>query len=217
MRDAPNVDPRRLVEEGYDRLDEESLASLESADHDALRARYTSVLLEGLPPGAKVLELGCGSGVPTARILAERFEVTGVDLSARRIAMARKNVPRARFVHADLSRLELPPGSVDGIAAFYALFHIPRQDQPQLWRDMASWLRPGGLIVANLGPEPGEAAIEDFFGVPMFWSGYDSATNRRLIEQAGLRLLTAREETVVEVGEATTFMWVVAQKPDHEA
>jgi hypothetical protein len=53
---------------------------------------------------------------------------------------------------------------------------------------------------------------EDFLGAPMYWSSFDSETNRRLVEEAGLHIISAREETAEEFGERVTFLWVVAQK-----
>ena len=42
----------------------------------------------------RVLDLGCGAGVPIARRLAERYKVTGVDISERQIMLVRRNVPK---------------------------------------------------------------------------------------------------------------------------
>ena len=72
------------------------------------RERYTHVLLDALPAGAAVLELGCGAGIPTTQRLAARFAVTGVDISARQIALARHNVPNATFMRADMTTLDFP-------------------------------------------------------------------------------------------------------------
>ena len=49
-------------------------------------------------PGAPVLELGCGGGGPVTQRLAARFKLTGVDVSAHQIELARERVPTAEFV-----------------------------------------------------------------------------------------------------------------------
>lgn len=54
---------------------------------------------------------------------------------------------------------------------------------------------------------------DDFLGTPMYWSIFDSQTNQRLIEEAGLHIVSAREETAKEFGEPTTFLWIAARKP----
>jgi hypothetical protein len=67
--------------------------------------------------------------------------------------------------------------------------------------------------VATLGAGAEPGAIEpDWLGAPMYWSHYDSAANRALIDQAGLHILDAREETAEEDGQPVTFLWVIAQK-----
>ncbi|HEU5098961.1 MAG TPA: class I SAM-dependent methyltransferase [Roseiflexaceae bacterium] len=206
-------DPKQLVARSYDSI-AEAHAAWAGTVRTYERTRYAAELLGRLPAGAAVLELGCGTGIPTTAVLAERFDVTGVDIAARHVELARRNVPSARFIHADMAALDLPPESFDGVAAFYSIIHLPREEHAGLLRSVAGWLRPGGLLVATMGASAAPGDIEpDWLGAPMYWSHYDSATNRALVEQAGLRLLSAREETDTEDGQLVTFLWVIAEKP----
>lgn len=210
-RDAATA--KRIVEQGYDRVAERHFTWAAGVRQEE-RLRYTRELLDRLPPGAPVLELGCGQGVPTTRLLAERFSVTGVDISARQLDIARREVPGATFIHADMASLTFPPQSFDGVAAFYSLIHVPREEHAALLERIAGWLRPGGVLVATMGARDNPSDIaEDWLGAPMYWSQWDATTNRRLIEAAGLRILSAREETADEDGALITFLWVVAEKP----
>lgn len=211
--DPEPVDPKRIVAEGYDRIADEYRAWA-SQSRPEERAKYTSVLLEKLPAGAEVLELGCGVGLPTTRQLAERFAVTGIDISARHVALARENVPTAKIIQADMTQLDFAPASFDAVAGFYSIIHTPRHEQPGLLRNVATWLRAGGVLVATLSSQSTEANIEtDWLGAPMYWSGFDSETNLRLIEEVGLRVVGAEEETAEEFGKPITFLWVIAEKP----
>jgi SAM-dependent methyltransferase len=207
------LDPKKIVAEGYDRIFRRHCQWVSHARADE-RARYTSVLMRQLAPGARVLELGCGVGLPTTRELAEQFSVTGLDISPKQIAQARQNVPGAEFVNADMARLEYPAASFDGIAAFYSIFHVPRQEQAGLLCRLATWLRPGGIFVGTMGFASVETGYEeDWLGAPMYWSSFDAETNKRLVKDAGLRILSARQETADEFGEQVTFLWIVACKP----
>jgi SAM-dependent methyltransferase len=211
------ADPKRIVAEGYDRIAERYAAWTGDA-WAGPRARYGSLLWQRLPEGARVLELGCGIGLPATRELARRFAVTGVDNSARSIALARHNVPDATFLHGDMASLALPAASFDAVVAFYSIIHVPRQEHPRLLRDIAAWLRPGGLLIATMGAGATEDGYEqDWHGAPMYWSHFDSATNRDLVSQAGLRLLEATELIDDEDGVPVTFLWIVAQKPQCSA
>lgn len=97
--------------------------------------------------------------------------------------------------------------------AFYSIIHVPRDEQPGLLRGIAGWLKPGGLFVAVMGAaDVAEDMQSDWLGAPMYWSHFDSATNQRLVQEAGLRIVRAREETTLEDGVPVTFLWMIAQK-----
>ena len=125
------MDPKKFVADGYDNIAEqhEEWASNIRIEE---RAKYTAVLFEKLPKGAEVLELGCGSGIPTTKQLANKFAVTGVDISVKQVTLAQQNVPTAKFVHSDMTKLDFPEGSFDAVAAFYSMIHVPRQEQAEL-------------------------------------------------------------------------------------
>jgi SAM-dependent methyltransferase len=207
------VDPKRIVADGYDRIAERYVEGTRHVRVEE-RERYTALVLSTLPAGAAVLELGCGTGLPTTKRLAERFRLTGVDLSLRHIQIARRNVPQTTFIQGDMTTVEVPPASFDGVVAFYSMTHVPRSEHAKLLRSIVGWLRPGGLLIAAMGAADTEGAIEDdWLGAPMYFSHYDSETNKRLAAEAGLRIVSAQEETAEEDGKPVTFLWVVARKP----
>jgi len=120
-------DPKRLVAESYDRVAEryvEWTAGVRTEE----RARYIARLVEVLPRGAVVLELGCGAGGPTTHALATHFQLTGVDVSSRSVDLARHNVPAGVFIAADMTQVEFPPESFDAVVAVYSSIHVPRED-----------------------------------------------------------------------------------------
>lgn len=205
-------DPKQLVEQGYDRV-AERYAALAGDAWDGPRERYGSLLFAQLPEGAAVLDLGCSTGVPSTRTLATRFAVTGVDLSGHSIVLARQNVPDATFLHADLATVQFPPESFDAVVAFFSLIHVPRQEHATVLRSIASWLRPGGLLIATMGAGESDGDVEeDWLGAPMYWSHFETETNVRLVREAGLEVIEANEETEDEDGVPVKHLWVVARK-----
>ena len=206
-------DPKRIVQRGYDAIAERYVAW--SGDRpSSTRQRSLDLVLAELPPAAEILELGCGAGVPMTAALAEHHRVQGVDISARQIALAIRNVPAATFQQADMAAIDFPEGSFDAVVAFYALTHLPREEQGPLLESIARWLRPGGLFFATMGARADAGTVEsDWLGAPMYFSHHDAATNRRLVETAGLTVMLADVEAEEEDGRLVEFLWVMARKP----
>src|SRR4026208_1130477 len=119
------MEPREVVARGYDEVAERFLEWSTLRPSEA-RLAYLRRAVELIPAGARVLELGCGAGIPMTAALAEDRDVTGVDISARQIELARENVPAATFVHSDMTTLEFEAASFDAVVAFYSLTHVPR-------------------------------------------------------------------------------------------
>jgi SAM-dependent methyltransferase len=205
---------RRIVADGYDRIAERYLA-WSGERPSPTRRRWLQRALDAIPAGSDVLDLGCGAGVPMTRALADGRRVTGVDLSARQVELARVNVPTATFVQADMTTLELSASSLDAVVAFYSLTHVPREDLPALLERIRGWLRPGGVLVATMGAQDAPDDVEDdWLGVPMFFSHHGAKRNRALVRAAGFEV----EEAVVqeEPGDrhGALFLWVVARRPE---
>jgi len=210
---ATALDPKRIVEDGYDRVADRYLAWSPLRPSTA-RARALELADELIPPGADVLELGCGAGVPMTARLANGRHLIGVDISAEQIRRARRNVPSAAFIQADLATLDRPESSLDAVVAFYSLTHVPRDEHAALFARVRRWLRPGGLFVASLGVEDDPGTIEsDWLGVDMYFSHFSARVNRRLIEGAGFEIERAEVVTEPEDRHDARFLWVVARAP----
>jgi SAM-dependent methyltransferase len=204
------IDPKTVVESGYDAMAGLHLATFGDGIADDPRIRFLRELDDRLSEGARVMELGCGAGVPATALLADRFDVLGVDISASQLALAAERVPGARFRKADMATLDLPAAGFDAITAFYSLNHIPRAEQPALFARIARWLRPGGLLLASLGTGGSDDDIEHWLGVPMFFASHDPEGNRRHLAEAGFILLV--DECVTQTGPLgpETWQWVLA-------
>jgi SAM-dependent methyltransferase len=207
------MDPKRIVAAGYDTMAERYL-EWSDLRPSPTRLRYLALALELIPPGSDVLELGCGAGIPMTAALARDSAVTGVDISATQLEMARRNVPSAAFIKADMTALAFEPASFDAVVAFYSLTHVPRDEQVDLIERIRGWLRPGGVFIASMGAddEPGEVE-PDWLGVDMYFSHFGAKANRRLVERAGLVIERAELAVEPEDRHDARFLWVVARAP----
>ncbi len=180
-----SADPREIVRRGYDAC---------GPRYNRARARDPSPelarLLAVLPSGARALDIGCGGGIPVTAALARVAEVVGVDVSPVQIREARARVPQARFVLGDIMTLEFEAGSFDAVTAFYALFHLPREEHAALIERVAGWLRPGGHALLTVGRTSHPGYTEpDFFGVTMYWSHHEADWYAAAMRAAGFEIL----------------------------
>ena len=182
---------REIVREGYNTISHayRSDASRSNEATDESTAQYQGWVDELAPmlePGSKILDLGCGNGLPgTMQLVEAGFDVTGLDFSVAQIERARTLVPRATFIEADMATWDCAPGSFDAIVSFYAMIHVPLDDQRVLLLRIRRWLRPNGLLLAIVG-HGRYTGFEEYLGAPMFWEHADTAAYLDWLAEAGL-------------------------------
>jgi ubiquinone/menaquinone biosynthesis C-methylase UbiE len=202
----------RTVQAGYDALAPRFGKWLAEIEGDPWE-RFVEELVDRVPDGGRLLDLGCGSGTKTRR-LSERFEVVGVDISEEQLRLAHAEVRDATFLQADVTELDLPAESFDAVAAFYSIVHVPRAEHVALLQKIRSWLKPGGHFLASLSHVGGTDWTEQWLGVEMFFSGFDADTNRRLAREAGFDLIVDELVFMTEPGDLESgWLWVLARKP----
>jgi ubiquinone/menaquinone biosynthesis C-methylase UbiE len=111
---------------------------------------------ETVPAGARVVDLGCGTGRLVLRLAERGCEVTGVDLSPAMLRQTAKRLDRhgrrAELVHADMCRLDtLADGSFDAAVCMFSTLGILKGKRLRR-AALAEWRRvlaPGGLLVLH--------------------------------------------------------------------
>jgi SAM-dependent methyltransferase len=205
-------EPKEIVARGYDAVALQYAEWAGRVDSPALA--WIRDLDEKLADGSNVLELGCGRGVPATRELARRHSVTGVDISAVQIELARHHVPEAGFVHGDVMELEIAPRSLDAVVSLYLFGHLPSDDQRSLIVRIGEWLRDDGAFLGTFPTgDPGETVDPDWLGTPMFFASLGAGGYVPLLHEACLR--PVRDEVVVQdEGQHghVSFRWILARK-----
>ncbi len=144
--------------------------------------------LDGLAPGAALLDFGCGAGWASTEMLARGFAVRAIDGSSGLAAQA-----RARGVPAEVMLFEEfdEPGAYDGVWASFSLLHAPRAAFPGLLATLRRALRPGGRLY--LGMKLGQGEHRDDLG--RRYAYFSEAELRDALAAAGFEI----DETETEV------------------
>ncbi len=153
-------------------------------------------LLGRLAPGSRVLDVGSGTGRPTAETLAAAgHEVLGVDVSPVMVELASRQVPGASFRCADIRDEPLADGSFAAVCVYFSLLQMSRAQQADVVRRLVRALAPGGHLVLASVPLDLEDVAGVFMGQPVRVTSFDAAGLTAVAEEAGLEVV-AREELV---------------------
>jgi cyclopropane fatty-acyl-phospholipid synthase-like methyltransferase len=201
-----------VIARGYDEVADE-YAALESPDDPWPRMRRLRAFVAALPSGARVLDLGCGNGLPATRELSETYDVVGVDISPEQIARARTNVRTAKFLRADARTLDFPAASFDAIAALYLVDNVPSDDYGSLFRKLSDWLAPGGRVLLSAEPGNDQGHIYNWLGVPMFINTVAIEDVVAQLEAASFVVEPVETESQREGGRNIEFAWFTAETP----
>ncbi|KAJ3811358.1 S-adenosyl-L-methionine-dependent methyltransferase [Lentinula aff. lateritia] len=208
------TDLKAIVKEGYDAI-APKYHSWAAPRLTQKRTEYIERLGKSLPKGSKVLELGCGAGLPaTQQLVDQGFEVLGVDISSSQLTLAKEHVPRAQFMQGDMMAMEFAESSFDAVMAFYSLFHLPRDEHGPMLQKMVKWLKPGGWLLLNLHTDDQDHTREDWMGVKMFSTGLGIEGNRQMLVEYGAGLIDVEDVIDKEIvgGFEENFHWICARK-----
>ncbi len=110
-------------------------------------ALVEAALAEGVSPG-KVLELACGTGLWTRRLVEAGSHVVAVDASPEVIAINRARVASdaVEYVEADLFSWVPPVAQFDAVVFAFWLSHVPETKSDAFWENVQRALKPGGSV-----------------------------------------------------------------------
>jgi SAM-dependent methyltransferase len=117
-------------------------------NHSGVGASVVAEWSQKLPDSAKVLDLGCGNGVPISQALIERgFNVYGVDASAKMVAAFRARFPTVPVECAAAEDSDFFDRTFDGVVAWGLFFLLDAEVQCRLTAKVATVLPSGGRLL----------------------------------------------------------------------
>lgn len=174
-----------MVVQGYNKIANDYLA-----DRDRLKSgSYIQKLIQRLPKQSLILDLGCGAGIRVDDVLIKAgHNVIGIDNSPEQIKLARKMCPKGQYVLGDIRDLKVGEYDVQAVVAMYSMFHVPRNEQENSLKIVASYLSKGGLLLLTMGDREFEGE-HILYGEKMWSSQWGTKKNREIVERAGFKIL----------------------------
>ena len=191
------------MQNSYDHIAEQWHSNFRGQNYVDRVLGYVDKVIEDLPSGDKVLDLGCGTGNPIAKYIVQHgFRVIGIDQSEKMLEIAKKVVPEAKFIHSDMVDMEFAD-KFAAVVAWDSVFHVARQHHSAIFRKLADSLEIGGKLLLSVGGSDADSRVEDstsdtdldvegftseMFGHNFFYSGYAPQITRNLLEAAGFEI-----------------------------
>jgi SAM-dependent methyltransferase len=215
--DTPNSSN---VQDAYDLVADEYVRRIyDELHHKPLDCQLLDRFAERLRDRGVVCDLGCGPG-HVARYLHERgAQVCGIDLSPEMVQRARQLSPEIEFRQGDMRALDIADGAWAGVAAFYSLIHIPRDDMVRVLQEIKRVLRPGGLLLAGFHVGDDVVHMEDWWGhkVSVDFFFFRAEEMAGYLNSAGFQVEEIIErEPYAEVEHPSRRAYIFAEKPAKE-
>ncbi|WP_224337002.1 class I SAM-dependent methyltransferase [Haloprofundus halobius] len=182
---------RDSIRRAYDAIADDYAAACSDAPPETV---LLDSLCDSLDAGARVLDAGCGNGVPISVDLSDEFEVVGLDFSREQLRCHLAAAPTARRVQGDMTALPFATDAFDVVCAFHSLIHVPTAQHGDVLAEFARVLRPGGRVLFSTGEGAWTGSNPDWLdsGVEMRWSFPGLPRTLELLDAAGFQQLDVR-------------------------
>lgn len=207
------------LQESYDRVAEEYASRLyKELEKKPLDQQLLDRFAENVKDLGAVCDMGCGPGLIT-RYLSDHGvdDVFGIDLSPEMVGLARCLNPDIAFRQGDMLSLEKEDNSWGGIAAFYSIIHIPREQVVNALGELKRVLKPGGLLLLSFHIGDEHMHIDELWGeeVSIDFFLFTPPEMESYLDLAGLELgeTVVRPPYAEDVEYQSQRAYIFARKP----
>jgi SAM-dependent methyltransferase len=168
LENPMNNNLTQSVRESYDRLaDEYARRIFNELQHKPLDRELLNRFAAQVSGRGEVCDMGCGPGQVARYLRDVGANVFGLDLSPRMVEQAQQFNPDITFREGNMMSLELPHGTLAGIAAFYAIVNIPKESLPSVFGEMQRVLQPDGLLLLAFHSGDEILHVDELWGRPI--------------------------------------------------
>ena len=155
-------------------------------------------LVQSLPRGASVLDIGCGNGIPITRaLLSAGYRIVGIDSSSEMLARFRDNCPGTPSVRGVVESCPFADAIFDAAVAWGVMFHLNQDEQLKAIESISRVLKKGAPFLFTSGDEDGNS--DDFVGtmngVTFHYYSFSSDNYRRVLDERGFRLVDVNADS----------------------
>jgi ubiquinone/menaquinone biosynthesis C-methylase UbiE len=153
-------------------------------------------LASSIPSGSRILDIGCGNGIPLTReLLAAGHSVVGLDSSTAMLGRFRQNFPETPAVQGTVESCPFADLSFDAALAWGVLFHLKPDDQVTALASIARILKPGAPFLFTSGDVDGFEGKEGMMnGVLFRYYSFSVANYQRLLAGNGFAFVSAHTD-----------------------
>jgi len=147
-----------------------------------------------LPKKGKILDAGCCGGRDSKIFSQKGLRVVGIDATESFLRVARKKVPKAKFIKMNLLKLKFPKDCFDAIWAHAVLLHIKRKDIPKVLKDFYRILKPGGVLHITVKKGKGTTFKKEKFAADKrrIFVYFTKKEMERFVKEAGFKIIISR-------------------------
>lgn len=163
-----------------------------------------------------ICDLGCGPGQIARYLYRKGVKTLGMDLSPKMVAEAQRLNPEIHFHEGNMLSLPEDDNSWGGVAAFYCIIHIPREQVVDALLEIKRVLKPGGLLLVTFHIGTEIKHLEEWWDKPvnLDFAFYLPNEMEGWLQEAGFELVeTLVREPNPEVEVATQRAYLFARKP----
>jgi SAM-dependent methyltransferase len=150
-----------------------------------------TALAQSLPRAARVLDIGCGNGIPITRaLLGTGHRIVAVDSSSEMLARFRHNCAGTPSVHGVVQNLPFADAVFDAAVAWGILFHLDQHEQLKALASVSRLLKAGAPFLFTSGDADGNSAdvVGTMNGVAFHYYSFSRDDYRRVLGENGFTL-----------------------------